>query len=216
MKDEKDDIIIDADSDLAKSSSSNHDDRSTRIEEDEFRDDSVVAEESAHETVKKLRLRLKEAEEKSKEYLDKWQRAQADFINLRKRDEEAKTEFLKFAGADIITQLIPVLDSLTAALNTPLPTPPLVKGGQTQSTGGVDGVGAVHKQLLSILKKIGLEESNPTGEMFDPNMHEAIGIIETKKESEDHKILEVLQNGYILNGRVLRPAKVRIGKFDKD
>ena len=74
-------------------------------------DDSVVAEEAAGESLKKLRERLKECEAKAKEYLDGWQRAQADFVNIRKRDEEAKKEFLKFANTDLVAQLIPVLDS---------------------------------------------------------------------------------------------------------
>jgi molecular chaperone GrpE len=177
MVDNKDDIIIDADSDL---------------------DDSVVAEESAQETIKKLKSKLKESEEKSKEYLDKWQRAQADFVNLRKKDEEAKTEFLKYAGAGIISQIIPVLDSFTLA----------VEHGNKDAE-------AIYNQLIKILKDNGVEESNPIGENFDPNIYEAIGIVETKDKSEDNKILEVLQKGYVLNGKILRPAKVKIGQFDK-
>ena len=75
-------------------------------------DDSVVAEEHANESISKLKGKLKDAEAKAKEYLDGWQRSQADFVNLRKRDEEAKVEFLKFATADLVSQLVPVLDSL--------------------------------------------------------------------------------------------------------
>ena len=141
--------------------------------------------------------KLKEAEEKTKEYLDKWQRAQADFVNLRKQDEESKNEFLKFAGAGIINQLIPVLDSFSLAIEH-----------------GNKDAEAIYNQLFTILKSIGLEESNPMGEMFDPNKHEAIGSTKVEKQEEDHKILEVLQKGYILNGRVLRPAKVKIGQFE--
>ncbi len=175
MTDEHDDITLDADN----------------------LDDSVVAEESAQETVKKLRGKLKEAEEKAKEYLDKWQRAQADFVNLRKQDEEAKTEFLKFAGAGIINQLVPVLDSFSLAINH-----------------GNKDAEAIYNQLFGILKSIGLEESNPIGEIFDPNEHETIGLTKVENKDEDHKILEVMQKGYILNGRVLRPAKVKIGHFE--
>ncbi|MFZ2484382.1 MAG: nucleotide exchange factor GrpE [Minisyncoccia bacterium] len=154
-------------------------------------DDSVVAEEHAQESVSKLKGKLKEAEAKAKEYLDGWQRSQADFVNIRKRDEEAKVEFLKFAKADIIIQLLPVLDSLSLS----------------DSHGEV-----IYKQLMQILKQNGLEELDPMGETFDPKMHEAIGVIKTEKQEDDHKILEVVQKGYILSGKIIRPAKVKIGQ----
>ena len=162
------------------------------IEKDGDLDDSVVAEEHAQESVAKLKGKLKDAEAKAKEYLDGWQRAQADFVNIRKRDEEAKVEFLKFANADLVSQLVPVLDSLSLA----------------QEHGEV-----IYKQLMQILKQNGLEESNPAGETFDPRLHEAVGSVETEKKEEDHKILEVVQKGYILHSKIIRPAKVRIGEL---
>ena len=159
-------------------------------------DDSVIAEEHANDTVKKLREKLKEAESKAKEYLDGWQRAQADFANLRRRDEEAKIEFLRFAHADIIAQFIPVLDSLELSLPH-----------------GNKELEAVYNQFISILKSNGLEEQNPEGESFDPRFHESVGIVETENQDEDHKILEVIQKGYILSGKIIRPAKVKIGEY---
>jgi molecular chaperone GrpE len=160
-------------------------------------DDSVVAEEHQGDVIKKLKDKLKGAEEKAKEYLDSWQRAQADFLNIRKRDEEAKTEFLKFAHSDLLTQLMPVLDSLTLA----------VQHGSKECE-------AVYKQLMQILKQNGLEESNPVGEMFDPRFHESIGTVDTEEKGDDHKILEVMQKGYILHGKIIRPAKVKIGQIN--
>src|SRR3989344_6250474 len=159
-------------------------------------DDSVVAEEHAQESVAKLKGKLKVAEEKAKEHLDGWQRAQADFVNIRKRDEEAKSEFLKFAHADMMSQLLPVLDSFELSLPH-----------------GNKELEVIYKQFLSILKSGGLEESNPMGESFDPRQHESVGVVATEKQEEDHKILEVLQKGYIMQGKIIRPAKVRIGEF---
>lgn len=159
-------------------------------------DDSVVAEEAQGETIKKLRVRLKEAEAKAKEHLDNWQRAQAEFVNVRKRDEEAKGEFLKFAQAGIIEELLPVLDALQSAVSH-----------------GDKGIEQTYNLFLKILKQKGLEEIDPTGEAFDPSKHEAIGMTETKDKNEDHKVLEVLQKGYIMMGKVIRPAKVKIGEF---
>jgi len=159
-------------------------------------DDYVIAEEHQGETINKLKGKLKEAEGKAKEYLDGWQRAQADFVNIRKRDEEAKQEFLKFAKSDIIEQLMPALDSLELSLPH-----------------GNKELEVVYKQLLSILKSNGLEELNPAGEIFDPSKHEAISTVEVGAEEEDHKVIEVVQKGYILHGKIIRPAKVRVGEF---
>jgi len=152
-------------------------------------DDSVVAEEHANESISKLKSKLKEAEAKAKEYLDGWQRSQADFVNLRKRDEEAKKEFMKFVSLEVVKDLIPVLDALSIGGNDP-----------------------VYKLLMQTLGKHGLTESNPVGETFDPKMHEAIGVIDTDKSEDDHKILEVVQKGYILSEKIIRPAKVKIGQ----
>lgn len=159
-------------------------------------DDSVVEEENALDRVKKLKEKLKVAEEKAKEYLDGWQRCQAESANARKRDEEAKKEFVKFAKADTIEQLMPVLDSLELSLPH-----------------GNKELEAVYRQLMQVLKANGLEEDNPKGREFNPREHEAIGTVATSDEGEDHKILEVLQKGYILQGRIIRPAKVRVGEF---
>src|SRR3989344_5271603 len=159
-------------------------------------DDSVVAEEAAGESLKKLRERLKECEAKAKEYMDGWQRAQADFVNIRKRDEEAKREFLKFANTDLVAQLIPVLDSFELSLPH-----------------GNKELEVIYKQMLSALKVNGLEEVNPIHQSFEPQNHQAIGLVPTENPEEDNEILEVLQKGYILAGKTLRPAKVRTGEY---
>lgn len=159
-------------------------------------DDSVLAEEYRGDEVKKLREKLKSAEDKAKEYLDSWQRSQADFVNIRRRDEEAKQEFLKFANEKLLEELIPVLDSFNIAV----------------SAGHAD-LEPLYSQLVSVLKGRGLEEIEPAGQEFRPEEHEALGVVETDKKDEDHRVLEVLQKGYRLNGRVIRPAKVKVGEF---
>src|SRR5690606_21998077 len=130
-------------------------------------------------TEKKLREKLKASEAKAKEYLDGWQRAQADFANMRRRDEEAKKEFMKFAKASLVEELIPVLDSFNIALS-----------------GGHKDLEPLYLQFMSVLKASGLEEIDPTGLTFSPEEHEALGIIKTEKEDDDQKVLEVLQKGY--------------------
>jgi molecular chaperone GrpE len=168
-----------------------NDEHEVRVEQDDTLDDSVLAEESQGASIKKLKDKLKDAEGKAKEYLDGWQRAQAEFVNIRKRDEEAKTEFLKFAKGDLIEQLMPVLDSLELSLPH-----------------GNKELEVIYRQLLSILKINGLEQDDPIGKPFDPRLHESIGVV----PGEDNKILEVVQKGYILQGKIIRPAKVKIGQ----
>ena len=171
------------------------DEEDIKIEKSDL-DDSVAEEESAQASIKKLRERLKEAEAKAKEYLDGWQRAQADFANLRRRDEDAKFEFIKFARLSLIEELIPVLDSFNIAL-----------------AHGNKDIKPVYDQFFSILKQNGLEELNPIEEVFNPKFHEAVGVVPTNESEKDHKILEVMQKGYILIGKIIRPAKVKIGEY---
>ena len=166
------------------------------IENDDDRDDSVVAEEHQGDVIRKLKEKLKAAEAKAREHLDGWQRAQADFLNLRKRDEEAKSEFLKFANASLILELLPVLDALSSA-----------------ASGGDRGVEAIYNLLSVALKKQGLEEINSLSAAFDPRLHEAVESIPTEEKDKDHRILEVLQKGYILNGKVIRPGRVKVGEY---
>ena len=179
---ENDDIQIDSGSDL---------------------DDSVVSEEHQVDAIKKLKEKLKVAEEKARESLNDLQRAKADFVNMRKRDEEDKQNFIKFAKSSLIEDLMPVLDALQLAL----------AHGDPAKDGAGKGSEQIYSLLSKILKQNGLEEINPSKEVFDPMYHEAVGMIATENEEEDHKILEVMSKGYILSGKVIRPAKVRIGEF---
>jgi molecular chaperone GrpE len=167
--------------------------------ENEDLDDSVVEEEHVREKVKNLQSKLKSAEEKAKEYLDSWQRDKADFLNMRKRDEEDKREYAKFATTGLISDVLPVLDSFELAL---------IHGNKD--------VKPVYDLLQSILRQHGLEVLDPMLEAFNPRFHEALGVVETEKKEEDNHILEVVQKGYIISGKVIRPAKVRIGEYKAD
>lgn len=164
------------------------------VEED--LDDSVVAEEYQGDVVKKLREKVKTAEEKAREYLTGWQKERAEIANARRRDEEAKQEFMKFAKATLVEELIPVLDSFNIALSH-----------------GHEGLEPLYNQLFSVLKAQGLEELDSRGGDFNPREHEALQMVPTQDKGEDHKVLEVLQKGYKLHGKVIRPAKVKVGEF---
>jgi molecular chaperone GrpE len=169
-------------------------------------DDSVVAEENALEAVKKLKEKLKISEKERMEYLTGWQRAKADLVNARKRDEADRQEFMKFANERLIDGLLPVLESFDMAI------------GNKESWEKVDknwrvGVEYIYTQLKKVLADSGLVEINPLGEKFDINRDEATEYVPVETETDDHKVVAVLQKGYTLNGRPMRPPKVKVGEW---
>ena len=168
-------------------------------------DDSVVAEENAMEMVKKLKEKLKKAEAERLEYLTGWQRAKADLVNARKRDEAEKQEFIKFANERLIESLIPVLESFDLAMNNKDAWEKVDKNWRL-------GVEYISNQLKKVLVDSGLVEVNPLGETFDINRDEATEYVPVDDPKDHHKIVAVIQKGYILNGRPMRPPKVKVGE----
>lgn len=171
--------------------------------------EEVIGEENAAEKLKKLREKLKETEAEKQKYLTSWQRAQAEFMNIRKRDEESKKEFLKFANENILNDLLGVADSFSMAFANKESWEKVDKNWRA-------GVEYIYSQFLTVLKDHGLREFDPTHETFDPSQHLAVETITTHDQTKDHKILEVIQKGYILQGKVVRPAKVKVGSYIPD
>lgn len=184
-----------------------HDDNDADVVADDL-DDSVVAEESSAETIKKLRDKLKTTEAERLEYLTGWQRAKADFVNARKRDETDRQEFLKFANEQLIHDLIPVLEHWDMALSHKESWEKADKNWRV-------GVESIFNQLKKALFDNGLKEIDPIGAKFDHNQHEAISYEPVTDEKMDHAIIQVIQKGYSLNGKILRPAKVKVGEYKK-
>ena len=178
------------------------------IESDDTLDDSVVAEESVQETIKKLREKLKKAVAEKQEYLDGWQRSKADFVNYKKRVEEEVKQIVKFANEGLIEELVPVLDSFGMAFQNKESWEKVDKNWRT-------GVEYIHGKLISALTSSGLKEINPINEKFDPMRDEALEFIPVTDERQDHVITEVVQKGYSLNGRIIKAPKVKVGEFKK-
>lgn len=174
--------------------------------EDEI-DDSVVAEENQRDVIKKLRERLKKTEEEKQEYLNGWQREKADFINMRKRDEEARIEFVKFSKEEVVRDIIPVLDSFDLAFQNKAVWESLPDNWRK-------GIESIYNQLISILGNHGVSKVTPIGEMFDPKLHEAVEMVRVTESEQDGKILTVLQPGYTLGGKEVRPPKVVVGHLE--
>jgi molecular chaperone GrpE len=178
------------------------------IESDDTLDDSVIAEENMAETIKKFRAKLKKSQADAQEYLTGWQRAKADLINARKRDEEEHKDFMKFANERLIESLVPVLESFDLAMSNK-------EAWEKADKNWRIGVEYIANQLKKTLADAGLEEVNPLGLPFDASRDEAAEYVPVIDAMEDHKIIGVVQKGYNLNGKPMRPPKVKVGEFKK-
>jgi molecular chaperone GrpE len=130
-------------------------------------------------------------------------RKTADFENLKRRTEKEKTEFFKFALSEVFSDLLGVLDNFERALQH------LSNGDAAAGTDVHVGIEMISRQLSEVLRKYGLEEVPAVGLPFDPNVHDAV-LREESDETAPGTVLEVLQKGYFLNNRLLRPAKVKV------
>lgn len=169
--------------------------------------DDIVFDEDAelgdNQIVKKLREKLKTAVEEKQTYLDGWQRDKAEFMNARKRDEEAKQDFLKFAKLNVIEDILPVLDSFDMAMANKA-------SWESVSAEWKIGVEGIYNQLLGALTKQGVTSFGAKGDSFDPNLHQSVSMVTTEDKTQDHTVAEVLQKGYMLSGKVVRPAMVQV------
>jgi molecular chaperone GrpE len=136
--------------------------------------------------------------------IDRLARLQAEFENARKRTAREQQEFREYAVADALKALLPILDSFERALQTSA-------ADKSEFRGGVE---LIYKQLQDALLKLGLRAIPAKGEPFDPHLHQAIEMVDTK-EVEDHHVLDELQRGYKLKDRLLRPSMVRVARNSK-
>ena len=149
---------------------------------------------------------LKKAGEKDS-FHDNYVRAHAEFENLKKRLERERIEFLKYAKEDFVAEFIPILDSIDMALKH-------IKGSNDVKA-LQEGINMIDLQVKKFLQSLGAERVKTLGEKFDPHMHEAIESIEMN-DKEEGSIAEELKAGYRLNGKLIRPAAVRIVKHKEE
>lgn len=152
------------------------------------------------EDIEALEQALFEEKERSERYLANWQRAQADFINYKKRAEQEKKETVEFANSELILNLLTVVDDLERAF---VSLPP-----RLSKSSWIEGIELIHNKLKGILEAHGLTEIKAKGKPFDPRLHEAV----MHQEGEEDIVIEEIQKGYKLKDRVLRPSKVIVGK----
>ena len=143
---------------------------------------------------------LREAMLKVQEHQDAWLRAKAETENVRRRAQEDIAKASKFAIERFAGELLAVIDSLDAALAVENPSVDSLKSGTELTL----------KQLLAAFEKSGLKQINPLGEKFDPNFHQAISMVPS--DQEPNTVVTVLQKGYLIAERVLRPALVMVAQ----
>ncbi|MCD6426053.1 MAG: nucleotide exchange factor GrpE [Anaerolineales bacterium] len=157
--------------------------------------------ESEEDPVEVLQAELGEMTTKAEEYLDGWQRARAEFANYKKRVLRENTDIRQMARGQVIKLYLDIADDLERALQEK----PESGEGETWA----DGIEIIFQKLRSRLDAEGIKPMNPLGEEFDPNIHEAL-MKEESEEYESGQIIEVMQEGYWIGDKVLRPALVRV------
>jgi molecular chaperone GrpE len=135
---------------------------------------------------------------------DRLLRKQAEFENYKKRIDRERSEFAQFASAELIKELLNALDSFELALRNAAAE---AKGSENM----LRGFELIHKQLQDTLTRFGLKPIEAKGQTFDPNFHQAVST-RAADEVEENTVIEEMRKGYLLNGRLLRPAMVTVSK----
>ena len=143
------------------------------------------------------------------EYLDGWQRANADIVNARKNFDTERLKIQNYASEEAILEIIPVVDTFEIAF------------ANKQSWEAVDtnwrlGVEYIYNQLMKILQNHNVIQLNPVGEIFNPSFHTAIETISTDDKDADQHVVEVVMRGYKMHDKIIRPAQVKTAQYEKN
>jgi molecular chaperone GrpE len=163
--------------------------------------DSSQAQAAAEpETLEAAKALLQQEKEEAQRFLANWQRAEADFVNYKRRVEQERGEAMRIANAALIINILPVLDDLERAL--------VSLDIRLVGLTWFDGIRLIYRKLQFVLESAGVSQIEAEGQPFDPRFHEAV----MYGEGEEGKVVAEVQRGYKLHDRVLRPAMVIVGK----
>ena len=160
------------------------------------------------DVTKKLREDLKLCRIEKEEYLTGWQRAKADYINLQKELDNSRLSISIHSREKMAQNLLPVLDSFDMAFANKEAWEKVDKNWRM-------GIEYIYSQFMTSLSESGIEKIDEAGVLFDPNLHQSISAIPIEKEEQDHTIESILQVGYKIGNRIIRPARVNIYEFKK-
>lgn len=163
--------------------------------------------ESSLEAIKKLKDKLKVCLRERGEYLDGWQRANADLVNARKAFDAERIKIQSYASEEVILEIIPVIDTFEIAF------------AQKQSWEAIEenwrlGVEYIYNQLVKILGNHNVIQLNPVDEVFNPAFHTAIETISTDDKDKDQHVVEVIMRGYKMHDKIIRPAQVKTARYE--
>ena len=199
INDVNDGIKIDLDEDLNKDLN----------DSEVIMDDEIISEEETENPksyIKKLKDEIKQLKKDKTDLLTSWQKDKAEFINARRRDEETKSDVIKFANQILINDLLPIIDGYEQAKSQP--------SWNTVDEAWRKGIEAIIDKIYAALRKAGVESYGQEGDEFDPNIYEALGQEKTEDASKDHKIAIVMQKGYKMHDKVIRVALVKVYHFE--
>jgi len=180
-----------------------------KIDDDvEFEDLNEDGEVSQRDKIKKLQEKIKILTKEKEEYLNGWQRSQADFANREREIAKEKSEAGKYAIKNFILGLMPILDTYDAARANKT-------AWESVDANWRAGIEYIFSTFENKLKEEGLEAFANVGDSYDVSLHEAVEAVNTEDESQDGKLSQVLARGYKLNGNVIREAKAKVYKFTK-
>ena len=178
------------------------------LNSEEILEDIVVEEDtSMNSRVSKLKKKIKDLEENKKDYLDGWQRAKADMINLKKEHEKQKKVFTDLGKESLLLDIIPILDNFEAAFSD--------KTWSEMPENWKVGIEYIQQQFLQVLDVNGVNIFGQKGDNFNVAIHHCMENENVDNTSEDGKITSVIQKGYMLKDRVVREAKVKVGQYKK-
>ena len=167
--------------------------------EPEERNSEMESEIPETENIEDLKHTLAEEKEKTENYLANWQRAQADFVNYKRRSEQELEERVRFANSVLMLSFLPVLDDLERAITS---VPP-----ELAEESWVEGIRIILQKAGAELEARGLSPIQALGEAFDPNLHEAV----RQDSGKDGVVIEEVQKGYMFHDKVIRPSRVVVG-----
>ncbi|MCX7779116.1 MAG: nucleotide exchange factor GrpE [Patescibacteria group bacterium] len=148
------------------------------------------------EEVEYLKKEIEELRKQNKEYLNGWQRAKADYLNREREIERERNEWFEFANLNLILEILPIYEHFNQALEH-----------QNKNEDFIKGLEQIKKQFEDLFKKLGVEKIKTVGEKFNPEFHEVV-----EKRDDGDEIIEEISPGYTINNKVIKVAKVAIGK----
>ncbi len=164
--------------------------------------------ESKDAKIKKLRLEIEKLRKERDEYLTGWQRTKADYVNRERASTEEKGELIRVAARRTLQAILPSLDTYDMAKVN-------VSVWNAVDANWRAGIEYIFQQLVSSLENEGLVKFGLVGDVFDPNLHESVEAIPVSDRMKDNTVMTVLQSGYKLHEKVLRPARVNVGIYQE-